>query len=241
MTRVAIVWLFLVAMCTAQQQVPPGNLTGRLVDSTGAAVADAKVTAVGAEGSKTEVSNQDGGYLFPLLRPAVYELTIQSNSHKTLKIEHVIVVSNKTITSRIELPSGSPAEVITTPSFFAEVDTRSRSANLGDMFYKSVPTSKKPADSGQQNCKSQAPAQQLQALQSQPPDLSDAAREKCKKQDDCHWDAAKGCVCVIVLDGDGSNVLLIDTQSSAVQKNTADYEYERLPIERSLGGILSLP
>ncbi len=72
-------------------------------------------------------------------------------------------------------------------------------------------------------------------------DLSDAALQGCQKAGDCHWDAAKGCLCVIVVDGDGSNVLRIDTQSSAVQKNTADYEYERLPVERSIGGILSLP
>ena len=110
--------------------------------------------------------------------------------------------------------------------------------------------------SAQQATKAEAPAHQTNGNNTVPcsaqsastspaatpaPDLSDAAREKCKKQNDCHWDAAKGCVCVIVLDGDGSNILRIDTQSSSVQKNTADYEYERLPVERSIGGILALP
>ena len=75
----------------------------------------------------------------------------------------------------------------------------------------------------------------------QAPDLSDAARKACKKSDACFWNGDKGCYCYLDLDGDGTNVLRIDTQSSAVQKNTADYEYEHLPIERSIGGILSLP
>jgi hypothetical protein len=110
--------------------------------------------------------------------------------------------------------------------------------------------------SAQQATKAEAPAQKTNGNNTSPcstqsaptslaatpaPDLSNAARDKCKKDDDCHWDTAKGCVCVIVLDGDGSNVLRIDTQSSTVQKNTADYEYERLPVERRIGGIISLP
>ena len=39
----------------------------------------------------------------------------------------------------------------------------------------------------------------------------------------------------------GSEPIGIDPQSSTVQENTADYKYERLPVERSIGGILSLP
>ena len=73
------------------------------------------------------------------------------------------------------------------------------------------------------------------------PDLSEAAKKACDSKKGDYWDEQKGCMWIVQLDGDGSNVLRIDTQSSAVQKNTADYEYERLPIERSIGGILSLP
>ena len=63
------------------------------------------------------------------------------------------------------------------------------------------------------------------------PDLSDAAKKACDPKKGEFWDEHKGCMWIVQLDGDGSNVLRIDTQSSAVQKNTADYEYERLPIE----------
>ena len=72
------------------------------------------------------------------------------------------------------------------------------------------------------------------------PDLSDSAKKACDPKKGEFWDEQKGCMWMVDWDF-GSEPIGIDPQSSAVQKNTANYEYERLPIERSIGGILSLP
>src|SRR5437764_15062060 len=42
------------------------------------------------------------------------------------------------------------------------------------------------------------------------PDLSEAAKKACDAKAGDYWDERKGCMWIVQLDGDGSNVLRID-------------------------------
>ena len=59
-----------------------GNLSGTVVDTSGAVVTGAKVTISGPTGTKSDNSNQDGQFLFPLLTPGFYGVKVEKGSFK---------------------------------------------------------------------------------------------------------------------------------------------------------------
>src|SRR5438874_8418957 len=59
-----------------------GNLAGTVVDSSGAVVTGAKVTISGPTGTKSDTTNQDGQFLFPLLSPGFYGVKVEKGSFK---------------------------------------------------------------------------------------------------------------------------------------------------------------
>src|SRR4051812_2282993 len=64
-----------------------GNLSGTVVDSSGAIVPGAKITISGPTGTKTDTSNPEGQFLFPLLTPGFYSLKVEKNSFKTADVK----------------------------------------------------------------------------------------------------------------------------------------------------------
>src|SRR5476651_1961782 len=65
-----------------------GALTGRVIDASGNAVANATVTATGIDNSqvRSATSGTDGSYKFEGLRPGNYRLKFESSGLKTLEI-----------------------------------------------------------------------------------------------------------------------------------------------------------
>jgi hypothetical protein len=78
------------------------------------------------------------------------------------------------------------------------------------------------------------------AMSAPAPDLSESAKRACDPKKGEFWDEQKGCMWIVDWDF-GSEPIGIDPQSSTVQHTTIDYELNRLPTDRSIGGILSLP
>src|ERR1700676_3322279 len=66
-------------------QTATADLSGNVTDSTGAAVANAKITATNpATGFSREVStNQSGAYVFTILQPGVYNLAAEAPGFRT--------------------------------------------------------------------------------------------------------------------------------------------------------------
>src|SRR4051812_20640005 len=118
-----------------------GNLAGTVVDSTGAVVQAAKVTLSGAAGTKSDVTNQDGQFIFPLLTPGFYSLKVEKGSFKTADAKGVEIVTGKTSNLRVALIAGQQTETVEVSGSAITVDTSSTSvaANLTDNFYQSVP------------------------------------------------------------------------------------------------------
>src|SRR3954465_7171794 len=121
-----------------------GNLSGSVVDSSGAIVTGAKVTITGPTGSKTDSTNQEGQFLFPLLSPGFYSVKVEKGSFKTADIKGVEVVTGKTSNLRVGMVAGQQSEVVEVVGNAITVDTTSTAvaANLTDTFYQSVPVAR---------------------------------------------------------------------------------------------------
>src|SRR5437868_9143561 len=118
-----------------------GNLAGTVVDSSGAVATGAKVTISGPTGVKSDPTNQDGQFLFPLLSPGVYSVKVEKGSFKTADAKGIEVVTGKTSNLRVGLTAGQQTEVVEVSGTAITVDTTSTAvaANLTDTFYSSVP------------------------------------------------------------------------------------------------------
>jgi len=118
-----------------------GNLSGSVVDSSGAVVTGAKVSITGPTGTKSDTTNQEGQFLFPLLAPGFYGLKVEKGSFKTADIKGVEVVTGKTSNVRVGMVAGQQSEVVEVIGSAITVDTTSTTvaANLTDTFYNSVP------------------------------------------------------------------------------------------------------
>src|SRR3954454_9885959 len=121
-----------------------GNLSGSVVDASGALVTGAKVTITGATGSKTDTTNQEGQFLFPLLTPGFYSVKVEKGSFKTADVKGVEVVTGKTSNLRVGMVAGQQTEVVEVSGSAITVDTTSTAvaANLTDTFYQSVPVAR---------------------------------------------------------------------------------------------------
>src|SRR5437660_6695923 len=121
-----------------------GNLAGTVVDSSGAVVTGAKVTISGPTGTKSDTTNQDGQFLFPLLSPGFYGVKVEKGSFKTADVKGVEVVTGKTSNVRVGMVAGAAGEVVEVQGNAITVHTTSTAvaANLTDTFYSSVPVAR---------------------------------------------------------------------------------------------------
>ena len=72
-----------------QAQEARGTLLGRVTDPSGAIVAGAKVEAANVETGVrfTSTTNRSGDYIFPLLVPGSYTITVENPGFKTYSRE----------------------------------------------------------------------------------------------------------------------------------------------------------
>jgi hypothetical protein len=96
-------------------QAVNGTLLGTVTDSTGAAVAGAKVVAtdVGTGILHQSATNESGNYTFPDLQPGIYSVTIEAKGFKKLTQQNINLLSNTTIRVDLALTLGSVTESVT--------------------------------------------------------------------------------------------------------------------------------
>ncbi|MDR3793024.1 MAG: carboxypeptidase regulatory-like domain-containing protein [Terracidiphilus sp.] len=96
-------------------QAVNGTLLGTVTDSTGAAVANAHVTATNvATSAKFEsATNGSGNYTFPGLQPGNYTVAINASGFKKAQQENIPLLANTTIRIDIALLPGSVSETVT--------------------------------------------------------------------------------------------------------------------------------
>ncbi|MGH9532672.1 MAG: carboxypeptidase regulatory-like domain-containing protein [Terriglobales bacterium] len=106
--------LLVVVSLTAHAQQPTGSIVGTVVDSTGAVVPAAKVTAreAGTGFSRTTTTNPSGQYTFTLLRPTTYEIMAEAAGFSRL-VEHGIELNaSQVVTVKLILQVGTQQETV---------------------------------------------------------------------------------------------------------------------------------
>jgi Carboxypeptidase regulatory-like domain len=120
----ALITLFLCPLLARAQGL--GSIVGTLMDSTGAAVASAQVTATEtATGlSREATSNSDGYFVLSSLNPADYSLSVAAPGFRTER-QAVTLLADQTMTVNLKLQPGATSQTVVVEGYAAHVDTAS--------------------------------------------------------------------------------------------------------------------
>ena len=120
--------LVLTAMVGAQEF--RGSLTGKVADPTGAALAGATVSLrnVGTNATVSVATNEEGSYIFPLLQPGKYTLTVSQQGFKTTTRENIEIRVAERLTVDVGLEIGATTESVTISSETPPLETASVTA-----------------------------------------------------------------------------------------------------------------
>jgi len=136
-TGVAAVLVAVVAslwLCPrSSAQLTSGQFNGHVVDSTGAAVPEAMVTLLDVQTgvARTATTNSAGQYLFPLVAPGVYKLTVGKTGFSTETNPPFRLEVNQNVTQDFTLKVGAATETVTVSSSSELLD--STSTTLGNV------------------------------------------------------------------------------------------------------------
>lgn len=123
-------------------QAVSATLLGTVTDATGAAVANAKVTATEASTGALHESatNDSGNYTFPGLQPGPYTVTVEAKGFKKASHENIDVLSNSATRVDLSLVPGNVTETVTVttaPPLLqtdrADISTKIESVQVVDM------------------------------------------------------------------------------------------------------------
>ena len=116
--RIRILFLFLFvsslpAIISAQVAIT-GKITGVVTDASGAAVPDASVTvkSTALMSPRTTSSGADGGYLFDLLAPGTYDVTVTASGFRTVNATGIVITAGFTATVNSKLQVGEVTQTV---------------------------------------------------------------------------------------------------------------------------------
>ena len=116
-------------------QSTSGSITGTVVDPQSAAIANAtvKVTEEGKAYSLTATTDEEGRFVFPVVQPGVYTLSVQANGFKTQERKGVTLVSNDRLTlGNVSLEIGAITDTVnvTSEATLIQADSGERSYGI---------------------------------------------------------------------------------------------------------------
>ncbi len=139
---VILVTLLLICLPAFSQQTSvTGNISGVVLDKTGAVITQAKITLTGPQGNKTTTTESEGRFSFPVLDPGVYSVRVEKEGFRSAALKSVEVATGKTASLTVTLETGSVSETVEVSGTEVTVDTTSTAvgANLDDSFYQRLP------------------------------------------------------------------------------------------------------
>ncbi len=130
--NVGIIASFALFSLTAFAQGTTSRITGVVADTSGAAVAGATVTIKrqGTGTSFTTQTNDNGAYVFDLIQPGTYDVTIEKSGFKKFVSTGNIALINQPSTINVALEVGDVSATVTVTGT-AEVVQTSTSGNIG--------------------------------------------------------------------------------------------------------------
>ncbi len=119
--------LFFVPELALGQGRTEGQLSGRVLDPSGAVVPDASLTlSQGATGStKTATTNASGGYVFPSVAPGTYKLTVDAKGFARGIYDGVAVYTGRTTDLDLNVTVGSTTQSVEVSAEGAVLETSS--------------------------------------------------------------------------------------------------------------------
>jgi hypothetical protein len=129
--RLPVAWLYIVATVgPISAQYTNATLGGNVTDSTGAAVAQAKVTIENRDFglSKTASTTAEGSFLFPALPIGSYRISVEKAGFREYVQSGVVLAVNQTANLQIALQLGDMQQQVTVSADAELLTTRSASA-----------------------------------------------------------------------------------------------------------------
>src|SRR5438094_87363 len=110
-----------------------GTIGGTVLDPSGALIPGAMITVteVGTGLSRSATSDEQGRYVIPSLRPAIYELTAENPGFSKFSQRGIAVLADQSLTVNVTLRVGALAEEVTVESAPPPVNTTT--ATLGQV------------------------------------------------------------------------------------------------------------
>ncbi len=134
--------LLLASSLSSLGQAVSATLLGTVQDSTGAAVSNAKITAVDAATGAIHqaATNASGNYTFPDLQPGTYSVTAEAAGFKKETHQNVDLLLNSSTRVDLNLATGSVTETVlvtTAPALLqtdrADISTKIEAAQVADL------------------------------------------------------------------------------------------------------------
>jgi hypothetical protein len=139
----ALFVLLSIGIGSAFAQSDRGTIRGTVTDPTGAVVPNARVILTGAETGETrEVTTSDEGvYVFPELRPATYNISVEATGFNRTTINDFKVAVQVTHTLNIEIAVGVITNQVTVEadSESLQADTATRQTNVTERQVRELP------------------------------------------------------------------------------------------------------
>ncbi len=117
------VWIALLCGATLYGQEYRGRIQGTVVDATDAVVVGANVTLVNAStnASANKVTSETGHYLFDLIEPGTYTLTVQMAGFHKFQVEKVVLQQRGDVTVDAALEAGATGDTVTVTANLGQV------------------------------------------------------------------------------------------------------------------------
>lgn len=99
---------------SAHAQSSFGQISGTVVDPTGASVPDATITitSMNTQATRTDTTDQSGNYIVTNLPIGVYSITVTKTGFQTAKQSDVSISADAKVTSNFTLPVGQATEIV---------------------------------------------------------------------------------------------------------------------------------
>ena len=116
--KIMLVWAAVLTLAVAplsmRSQNASGNISGNVLDTTGASVPDATVTLTNLDNSERQVmsSNSSGGYSFVNIPPGNYKIQAEKTGFKVFVRQPIVVEIESGLKIDITLPVGASTETV---------------------------------------------------------------------------------------------------------------------------------
>jgi hypothetical protein len=138
---IALCLVFCWPSMAQDQSSSRGNLGGVVYDSSRSSVPGAEVTITGPIGTQTQITNDQGTFLFSTLIPGSYSVKVHKAGFKVASSQSSEVLINKTTSIEVVLETGDVSEVVEVNAATVTVDTSTSAvtSDFSDDFYQNIP------------------------------------------------------------------------------------------------------